>query len=107
MKKEKGPSGKRRAISMHAFDACKDPKLVCRRILLNTLTRGPAPVEKTIAAARRDFGFTRAQVVAAASWFAAAEVVRGGVLCWIKPDVLVALPGWDTRKPEYRESRIA
>ena len=92
---------------MHAFDFYDDPKLVCRRILLNTLTKGPAPVEKTIAVARRDFGFTRAQMMAAAKSFAAAEIVKDGVAYWVKPDTLVALPGWDLRKPQYRAARTA
>jgi hypothetical protein len=92
---------------MHAFNFDDDPKLVCRRILLNTLTKGPAPVEKTIAVARRDFGFTRAQMMAAAKWFAAVELVEDGVVYWLKPAVLVALPGWDLRKPQYRDVRTA
>ena len=91
--------------TMHAFDFYDDPKLVCRRILLNTLTKGPAPVEKTIAAASRDFGFTRAQVMAAAKWFAVEEIVKDGVVYWVKPAVLVKLPGWDLRKPQYRNAR--
>jgi hypothetical protein len=84
------------------FEIDEDPKLVCRRVLLNTLTKGPAPVEKVVEGARKRYGFTRAQVVAAAKWFAVDEVVEDGVLWWVKPAVLVALPGWDYRKPQYR-----
>ncbi len=92
---------------MHAFDFDEDPKLICRRILLNTLTKGPAPVERSIAVARRDYGFSRAQMMAAAKWFAVEEIVKDGVVWWVKPAVLVALPGWDMRKPQYRSARTA
>jgi hypothetical protein len=108
MKRKKEASKKEESeIPMIALSFDEDPKLVCRRVLLNTLTKGPAPVEKVIEAAKTSYGFTRAQVMAAAKWFAVAEVVKDGVVWWVKPEVLVALPGWDFRKPQYRGNAYA
>ena len=43
-----------------------DPHIVLRRILLNSLMKGPLPKEKVIASARRQFGFSRGDVLRAA-----------------------------------------
>jgi hypothetical protein len=41
-----------------------DDQIICRRMLLNTLKRGPVMVERIVASAIRDYGFTREQVLA-------------------------------------------
>jgi hypothetical protein len=79
-----------------------DDQIICRRILLNTLKRGPVMVERIVASAARDFGFTRAEVVAAARWWNVIEETRDGQTWWRKPDVLTLLPKWTYRPRERR-----
>jgi len=71
-----------------------DPQIVLRRILLNSLMKGPLPREKVIALAKRQFGFKREDVLRAAIWWNCIEEMRQGEVHWRKPDVLVALPRW-------------
>jgi hypothetical protein len=78
------------------FKADDDEQLICRRILLNTLTHkgGSAPVEKTVAAANKQFGFSSDEVWEAAEYWNLTTEERDGVLYWCKPNCLVALKQW-------------
>src|SRR5262249_32595225 len=76
-----------------------DPQIVLRRILLNSLMNGPVPKEKVIAAAKRQFGFRREDVLRAAMWWNCVEEMRQGEVHWSKPNVLVALPRWHYVSP--------
>ena len=78
-----------------------DPQIVLRRILLNSLVKGPVPKEKVIASARRQYGFRREDVLRAAMWWNCAEEMRHGEVHWRKPDVLVALPRWHYRRANH------
>ena len=71
-----------------------DPQIVLRRILLNSLMKAPVPKEKVIVSAKRQFGFTREDVLRAAMWWNCIEEMRHGEIHWSKPNVLVALPRW-------------
>jgi hypothetical protein len=71
-----------------------DPQIVLRRILLNSLMKGPLPKEKVIASARRQFGFKREEVLREAMWWNCVEEMRQGEIHWRKPDVLIALRRW-------------
>lgn len=71
-----------------------DPQIVLRRILLNSLMKAPVPKERIIASARRQFGFTREDVLRAAMWWNCTEEMHDGEAHWCRPDVLVALPRW-------------
>jgi hypothetical protein len=70
------------------------PQIVLRRILLNTLTQRLVPVERFVASAIREFGFTREDVLAAARWWNCEEEIHEGEVCWRKPAVLVAARKW-------------
>jgi hypothetical protein len=72
-----------------------DEQIILRRILLNTLMRGPMVVEKIVASAAREYGFCREEVFEAARWWNVIEEVRDGQRFWRKPDVLAVLPKWN------------
>ena len=77
-----------------SIDPGEDTQIVCRRGLINTLIKGPMPLEKIIFYAGRDHGFIRRQVLAAARWFNVIEELRDGEVYWSKPEVLTVLNGW-------------
>jgi hypothetical protein len=79
--------------------AKEDRQIVLRRILLNSLMKGPLPKEKVITSARRQFGFRRADVLRAAMWWNCVEEMHQGVVHWRKPEMLVALPRWHYGNP--------
>jgi len=79
----------------YGFGAHDDEQLILRRILLNTLMRGPVKVESIVASAARDYGFCREDVVGAARWWNVIEEERGGQSWWRKPDVLAVIPKWN------------
>ena len=75
-----------------------NPQIVLRRVLLNSLTKAPVPKEVVIAAAARDLGVSRGEVLRAARWWNCSEETRDGEVYWRKPNVLVALPRWNYEK---------
>jgi hypothetical protein len=75
----------------------------CRMLLLNTLVNGAAPVDRVIAAAKRDFDLCRRDVVAAARYWNVTEETIDGVPHWCKPAVLV--PIWKSRPNARSRSR--
>jgi hypothetical protein len=81
--------------------AKEDRQIVLRRILLNSLMKGPVPKERVIASARRQFGFRREDVLRTAMWWNCIEETLLGEVCWCKPDVLVASPHWHYRRPNW------
>ena len=83
-----------------------DPQIVLRRILLNSLVKGPVPKEKVIASARRQFGFSRGDVLRAAMWWNCIEEMRHGEVHWSKPDVLVASPHWHYGRPNWPSTNV-
>jgi len=83
-----------------------DPQIVLRRILLNSLMKAPAPKEKVIASARRQFGFKREDVLRAAMWWNCVEETSHGEVHWRKPDVLVALPRWHYGKRNCSSTNV-
>jgi hypothetical protein len=90
--------GKRR----FGFSKQDDEQIILRRILLNTLMRGPVRVESIVASAARDYGFRREDVVGAARWWNVIEEERGGQRYWRKPDVLAVIPRWNYSRPQRR-----
>jgi hypothetical protein len=80
-----------------------DPRIVCRRAILNTLSRGPFPVARMFETCRKRYGLTRKQVLAEARWFNLSIETVDGELCFRKPDVLVALPTWDYRQRRHHQ----
>jgi hypothetical protein len=92
----------------HRFKKGKDPQIICRRALLNTLIRGPVVAESIVASAERDFGFRREDVFAAAQWFNVVEEWRDGQRIWRKPDVLAVLPRWNySRRADRAAAGVA
>jgi hypothetical protein len=71
------------------------PQIVLRPILLNTLTQRLVPVERFVASAIREFGFTREDVLAAARWWNCEDEMHEGEVCWRKPALLVAARKWN------------
>jgi hypothetical protein len=59
-----------------------DERIILRRILLNTLMRGPVVAERIIASAARDYGFCREEVIAAAWWWNVIEEECDGQSWW-------------------------
>ena len=85
------------------FSNQDDEQIILRRILLNTLMRGPVRVESIVASAERDYGFSRDEVVAAARWWNCLEEERNGQRWWRKPEVLAVLPKWNHSRPVQRQ----
>ena len=81
-----------------------DEQIICGRILLNTLMRGPVVVERIVASAARDYGFCREDVLRAARWWNVIEEDRDGQRWWRKPDVLAVLPKWNYSRRADRVS---
>jgi hypothetical protein len=99
---------KMKAKRKFGFAAADDERIICRRILLNTLDRGPVNVESIVRDAERTFGFGRELVVAAAKYWNVTEEMRDGKLFWRKPDVLTRLPShWNYRRDRSAEGRDA
>jgi hypothetical protein len=69
-----------------------------RALLLNTIrNKGDVPRECLIRACMADpWGFTRAQVLAAAKWWNIEEVERDGEVYWREPSSVIAI--WWRRK---------
>jgi hypothetical protein len=82
-----------------------DEQLILRRILLNTLMRGPARVESIVASAAH-YGFSRDEVVGAARWWNVTEDDRDGQRWWRKPDVLALIPKWNYSRTQ-RDQRAS
>jgi len=72
-----------------------DEQIILRRILLNTLMRGPVMVERVVSSAARDYGFCRDEVWEAARWWNVVVEERDGQRWWRKPDVLAVVPKWN------------
>jgi hypothetical protein len=85
------------------FSNQDDEQIILRRILLNTLMRGPVRVESIVASAARDYGFSRDEVVAAARWWNCLEEERDGQRWWRKPEVLAVIPNWNYSRPQRRQ----
>jgi hypothetical protein len=85
-----------------------DEQIICRRILLNTLMRGPVMVERIVGSAARDFGFRREDLFDAARWWNLVQEDRDGQRWWRKPDVLAVLPKWNySRKADRAAAAVA
>jgi hypothetical protein len=84
-----------------------DDRIICRRILLNTLMRGPVMVERIIGSAARDYGFCREDLLAAARWWNVIEEGRDGGRWWRKPNVLAVLPKWNYGRRADRAAAVA
>ena len=85
-----------------------DDRIICRRILLNTLIRGPVLLERVVASAARDYGFCRDDLFGAARWWNVVEEECDGQRWWRKPDVLAVLPKWNySRKADRTAVAVA
>jgi hypothetical protein len=91
----------------HGFETHDDEQIILRRILLNTLMRGPVRVESIVTSAERDYGFCREDVVGAARWWNCLEEERDGQRWWRKPDVLVVIPKWNYSRTHQCASVVA
>lgn len=77
-----------------------NPEIVCRRLLLNTLTRhGRYSVELMVTAFKRHYGIERDVVMASARWFNCTTEMRDGKAYWRKHKVLVSSRRWYFQDP--------
>jgi hypothetical protein len=88
------------------FNPDDDETIICRRVLLNTLKDGPAPIEWAITEANKQFGFTRAEVLEAARHWNFTTEELDGSLYWVKPACLVPLRNWDYRRRQSGPMRM-
>jgi hypothetical protein len=85
------------------FSSGDDDHIICRRILLNTVSKvGAVAVETVVRSAETKFGFPPEMVEATARWFNLIEEMRDGRRYWRKPDVLIQAKNWSYSRRRRR-----
>jgi hypothetical protein len=67
------------------------------RLCHSRRAKGAVMAERMIAAAAKQYGFAREDVLAAAGHWNLIEEQRDGTVWWRKPEVLTCLPNWNYR----------